>query len=40
MALSEKLMKISLGKAVSQTAGEWKSIIVDRVETLELHWRT
>ena len=36
MALSEKLMKISLGKAVSQTAGEWKSIIVDRVETIEL----
>lgn len=36
MALSKKLMKISLGKAVSQTAGEWKSIIVDRVETIEL----
>lgn len=36
MALSEKLMKISLGKATSQTAGEWKSIIVDRVETIEL----
>lgn len=36
MALSEKLMKISLGKATSQTAGEWKSIIVDHVETIEL----
>lgn len=36
MALSEKLMKISLGDASSQTAGQWKSIIIDRVETIEL----
>lgn len=36
MALSEKLMKISLGEAASRTAGQWKSIIIDRVETIEL----
>ena len=36
LALSEKLMRIPLGSAASKTAGEWKSIIVDRVETIEL----
>lgn len=36
LALSEKLMRIPLGNALSRTAGEWKSIIMDRVETIEL----
>lgn len=36
LALSEKLMRIPLGNALSKTAGEWKSIIMDRVETIEL----
>lgn len=35
-ALSEKLMRVPLGSALSKTAGEWKSVIVDRVETIEL----
>lgn len=36
LSLSEKLMGIPLGSAFSKTAGEWKSVIVDRVETIEL----
>lgn len=36
IALSDKLMRIPLGSAFSKTAGEWKSIIMDRVETIEL----
>ena len=36
LALSEKLMRIPLGDTLSRTAGEWKSVIVDRVETIEL----
>lgn len=36
LALSEKLMRIPLGSAFAKTAGEWKSVIVDRVETIEL----
>lgn len=36
LALAGKLMKIPLGSALSRTAGEWKSVIVDRVETIEL----
>lgn len=36
LALSEKMMRIPLGSALAKTAGEWKSIIVDRVETIEL----
>ena len=35
-ALSEKLMRMPLGTALGKTAGEWKSVIVDRVETIEL----
>lgn len=35
-ALSEKLMRIPLGTVLGKTAGEWKSVIVDRVETIEL----
>lgn len=35
-AIAEKLMKIPLGSVASKTAGEWKSAIVDRVETIEL----
>lgn len=35
-ALSEKLMRVPLGSVFSKTAGEWKSIIMDRVETIEL----
>lgn len=35
-ALAEKLMGIPLGSVLSKTAGELKSIIVDRVETIEL----
>ena len=30
------MMRIPLGSALAKTAGEWKSIIVDRVETIEL----
>ena len=36
LALSEKMMRIPLGSALAKTAGEWKSVIVDRVETIEL----
>lgn len=36
LALSEKLMRMPLGDTLSRTAGEWKSVIVDRVETIEL----
>lgn len=36
LALSEKLMRIPLGSALARTAGEWKSVIMDRVETIEL----
>lgn len=36
LALSEKLMRMPLGDTLSKTAGEWKSVIVDRVETIEL----
>lgn len=36
LALSEKMMRIPLGSALVKTAGEWKSVIVDRVETIEL----
>lgn len=36
LALSKKLMGIPLGSAFSKTAGEWKSVIIDRVETIEL----
>lgn len=35
-ALAEKLMRVPLGTALGKTAGEWKSVIVDRVETIEL----
>lgn len=35
-AIAEKLMRIPLGSVASKTAGEWKSAIVDRVETIEL----
>lgn len=34
--IAEKLMKIPLGSVASRTAGEWKSAIADRVETIEL----
>ena len=34
--LSEKLMRMPLGSTLHRTAGEWKSILVDRVETIEL----
>lgn len=36
LALSEKLMSMPLGSVFSRTAGEWKSIVIDRVETIEL----
>ncbi len=36
LALSEKMMRIPLGSVLAKTAGEWKSVIVDRVETIEL----
>lgn len=36
LALSEKLMRMPLGSVFSRTAGEWKSVIIDRVETIEL----
>lgn len=35
-AIAEKLMRISLGSVASKTTGEWKSAIIDRVETIEL----
>ncbi len=35
-ALTEKLMRMPLGNTMNKTAGEWKSIIVDKVETMEL----
>lgn len=35
-SLSEKLMRMPLGSSMSRTAGEWKAIIVDKVETMEL----
>ncbi len=34
--LGEKLLNISMGNASKKTIGEYKSIIVDRVETIEL----
>lgn len=34
--IAGKLMKIPLGSVASRTAGEWKSAIADRVETIEL----
>lgn len=34
--LSEKLMRMPLGSTMNRTAGEWKSSIVDKVETMEL----
>lgn len=34
LALSEKLMRIPLGNALSRTAGEWKNIIMDRWKPL------
>ena len=36
LALSERIMRMPLGSALAKTAGEWKSIIMDRVETIEL----
>ncbi len=36
LALSNKLMRAPLGTVMSQTAGNLKNIIVDRVETIEL----
>lgn len=36
LALSNKLMRAPLGTVLSQTAGNLKNIIVDRVETIEL----
>ena len=35
-ALTNKMMRMPLGNTMSKTAGEWKSIIVDKVETMEL----
>ena len=35
-ALSEKLMRVPLGSVLFKTAGELKSVIIDRVETIEL----
>lgn len=35
-ALADKMMRVPLGTVYSKTAGEWKSVIVDRVETIEL----
>ena len=34
--LTDKMMRMPLGNTMSKTAGEWKSIIVDKVETMEL----
>lgn len=34
--LTEKLMRMPLGSTMAKTAGEWKSTIVDRVESIEL----
>ena len=34
--LTEKMMRMPLGNTMNKTAGEWKSIIVDKVETMEL----
>lgn len=34
--LSEKLLNISMGNAAKKTVGEYKAIIVDKVETIEL----
>lgn len=36
LAISRKLMKAPLGEILSNTAGKLKSIVVDRVETIEL----
>lgn len=36
LALSNKLMRAPLGTVLSQTAGNLKNVIVDRVETIEL----
>lgn len=36
LALAEKLMRSPLGYVLSETAGNLKSVIVDRVETIEL----
>ncbi len=36
LAISRKLMKAPLGEVLSNTAGKLKSIVVDRVETIEL----
>lgn len=36
LAMSRKLMKAPLGEVLSHTAGKLKSIVVDRVETIEL----
>ena len=35
-ALGQKLMRMPLGSSMGRTAGQWKSIIVDKVETIEL----
>ena len=35
-SLSQKLMRMPLGSTMNRTAGEWKSTIVDKVETMEL----
>ena len=35
-ALTNKMMRMPLGNTMNKTAGEWKSIIVDKVETMEL----
>jgi len=36
LALAEKLVRVPLGSVLSETAGKLKSVIVDRVETIEL----
>ncbi len=36
LAISRKLMKAPLGEVISHTAGKLKSVVVDRVETIEL----
>ena len=34
--LTQKMMRMPLGNTMNKTAGEWKSILVDKVETMEL----
>ena len=34
--LTEKMMRMPLGSTMNRTAGEWKNLIVDKVETIEL----